>query len=703
MSKNTPEEVIAEKTEITEATEEVTAEATETAEVAEATEETAEDGKKGRKKRSSKRKPKEKKPPKEETEEEKKERLEKEEKKKKAKPKDIKAASKRLIKHIARYKGLLLLSALLIVSTTVVSVLASLTTYPIYEALEEVLVSKSITGAEAMKEISKWIVIMAIAYAFSAIFNLVYQRIMLFVSTSTLKDMRRELFNHLQGLPLEYFDKRKTGEIMSHFTNDLNKVSSLISSNFPTLISSSIQAVMTIVIMVVFSWKLTLTITFALILMFTVVIVITSKCSPLFKAQQKAIAEVNGYTEEYIRGIKNVKLFCHEEKVKDGFHVLNENYRKIGVKASIIGGLMSPLMSMISRVNYAVAVLLGAFMVMKGSMTAPALVTYLGYVSSYASPIASLAGCYTSLVAAIAGAERVFEVLDTPHETDEGKVTIVRLIKNALGETEETDGEEGRLAWKIPTETGFIYKDLKGNIEVKDITFAYVEGTDVLKNINVDAKGGTKVAFVGSTGAGKTTITNLINRFYEIDSGEITYDGIPIKDIKKDSLRGTMAMVLQDTRLFRGTIADNIRYGKLDATDEEVIEAAKIANAHDFIVALPDGYETELKEGGNNISTGQAQLINIARAAIAKAPLLILDEATSSVDTRTERLIEKGMDRIMEERTVFVIAHRLSTVRNSDDIVVLENGEIIEEGSHDELIAQGGKYYQLYTGTFEMT
>lgn len=688
MSKNTPEEIVK----------------NEEAEVHTTADETAvKKDKKKKKGLRSRLAPSEKKPPENETEEEKAERLKKEEKKKKSKPKDIKAASKRLIKYITRYKALLVLSAFLIVSTTVVSVLASLTTYPIYEVLETVLVDKSMGVSDAMSEIIKWVIIMAIAYGFSAIFNLVYQRIMLHVSTSTLKDMRRELFNHLQGLPIEYFDKRKTGEIMSHFTNDLNKVSSLISSNFPTLISSSIQAVMTIGIMLVLSWKLTLTITVAIFLMFAVVMIITAKCSPLFKGQQKAIAEVNGYTEEYIKGIKNVKLFCHEEKVKNGFHVLNENYRKIGVKANVIGGLMSPLMSLISRVNYAVAVLLGAFMVIKGTMTAPGLVTYLKYVSSYASPVASLASCYTSLVAALAGAERVFEVLDTPHETDEGKVTLVRIIRNALGEEEETESAEGTLSWKIPTENGVSYKALKGNVKVKDVTFAYVPGTDVLKNINVDAEGGTKVAFVGSTGAGKTTITNLINRFYEVENGEITIDGIPVKDIKKDSLRGTMAMVLQDTKLFRGTIKENIRYGKLDATDEEVIEAAKVANAHDFIVALPNGYETELKEGGNNISTGQAQLINIARAAIAKAPILILDEATSSVDTRTERLIEKGMDRIMEERTVFVIAHRLSTVRNSDDIVVLENGEIIEEGNHDQLIAQGGKYYQLYTGTFEMT
>ncbi len=645
----------------------------------------------------------ERKPPENETEEEKNERLKREEKKKKNKPKDIKATTKRLIKYVARYKGLLLLSAILIVLTTVVSVLATLLSYPIYEALENVIVKKTMTGDEAMNQIVKWVIVMAITYGFSAVFNLVYQRIMLHVSTSTLRDMRRELFDHIQGLPISYFDKRKTGEVMSHFTNDLNKVNSLINSNFPTLISSSIQAVMTIAIMIAFSWKLTLTITVAIILMFTVVMVITSKCSPLFKAQQKAIAEVNGYVEEYIKGIKNVKLFCHEDKVKSGFHLLNENYRKIGVKANIIGGLMSPLMSMISRVNYAVAVLLGAFMVMRGAMTAPSLITYLGYVNSYASPIASLASCYSSLVAAIAGAERVFEVLDTPFETNEGKVKLVHIIKNTLGEYEETDASEGKSAWKVPTENGFEYIPYKGRIEIKDITFSYVPGTEVLKNISVTAEGGTKVAFVGSTGAGKTTITNLINRFYEVDSGDITYDGISIKDIDKKDLRLTMAMVLQDTKLFRGTIAENIRYGKLDATDEEVIEAAKIANAHSFIEALPDGYETELKEGGNNISTGQAQLINIARAAIAKAPLLILDEATSSVDTRTERLIEKGMDSIMEERTAFVIAHRLSTVRNSDNIVVLENGEIIEEGNHEKLIEFGGKYYQLYTGVFEMT
>ena len=676
--------------------------------VAEAEKETAavqektEDGKKSKKKMRKSSSKKKSKIPENETEEERKEREKKEEAKKKQKPKDIKQATKRLIKYITKYKFMLVLVAILVVLTTVISVLASLAMLPVYQVLEGVISGENPDGAYAMKEIAKWLIIMAAGYGLSALFNVIYTRIMLHVSSNTLMNMRRDLFNHIQGLPLEFFDKRKTGEIMSRFTNDINRVSDLVSSNFPSLISSVIQAVMTITIMIVFSWKLTLTITVAIVLMFAVVIGITSKCSPLFKSQQKAVGELNGYTEEYIKGIKVVKLFCYEKNTKEAYNQLNENYRKIGVKANIIGGFMGPLMSMITRVNYAIVVVLGATFVLQGEMSVATLITYLDKSKSYASPIASIASTYSSLVSALAGAERVFEILDTPNETDEGTVTLVRLLRNALGEETETDSDEGRYAWKVPESDGFRYVPVKGNVEVKDVTFAYVEGTDVIKNINVTANSGHKVAFVGSTGAGKTTITNLINRFYEIDRGEIIYDGIDIKDIRKADLRQSMAMVLQDTKLFAGTIADNIRYGKLDATDEEVIQAAKIANAHSFIEKLPDGYETEIRADAVNISTGQAQLINIARAAIASAPLLILDEATSSVDTRTERLIEKGMDALMEDRTVFVIAHRLSTVRNSENIVVLEKGEIIEEGDHQTLIDKGGKYYQLYTGTFEM-
>lgn len=652
--------------------------------------------------RQKKREEKEKKKiPENETEEERKEREKKEALKKRKKPKDIKTATKRLFTYIAKYKILLIFVAFLVVLTTVTSVIASLFMMPVYQLIEDAL--KGAAGVEeTLAGIGKWLFIMALCYIISAACNLAYTRIMLHVSTHTLMNMRRDLFNHIQTLPLEFFDKRKTGEIMSHFTNDVSKVSSLVSDNFPTLISSSIQAVLTIGIMIAMSWKLTLTITVAIVLMFTVVMLITSKCSPLFKKQQKAIAECNGYIEEYIKGIKVVKLFSREATTKAQFNELNENYRKTGVKANIIGGFMGPLMSMITRINYAIVVFLGAFLVVKGSMDVPMLVTYLDKSKSYASPIASLASCYSSLVAALAGAERIFEVLDTDPETDEGKTTLVRLIKNAMGESVEAEGDEGEFAWKIPEENGTVYRPLKGNIELKDVTFSYVEGTEVLKNIDINAKEGEKIAFVGSTGAGKTTITNLINRFYEIDKGEILYDGIPIRDIKKDDLRRSMAMVLQDTKLFSGTIKDNIRYGKLDATDEEIIAAAKLSNAHYFIEKLPEGYETKIKPDATNISVGQAQLINIARAAVAGAPLLILDEATSSVDTRTERLIEIGMDKLMDNKTVFVIAHRLSTVRNSDNIVVLEKGEIIEEGNHQKLIDEGGKYYQLYTGSFEM-
>ena len=629
------------------------------------------------------------------------EKKKKEEAKKKAKPKDMKQATKRLFSYLKDFKGLIILVCVFVVLTTVIGFVASLAMMPVINTIAETVVAENPDISAAFAYISKWLVLMAIGFLLSSSLNLIYTRIMLYVSSKTLANMRRDLFNHIQTLPLSFFDGRKTGEIMSRFTNDISRVSDLVSNTLPTLITSSISAVLTVGFMIIASWKLTLTITVAVVLMFMTVIVITKKCSPLFKEQQKAIGEVNGYIEEYIRGIKNVKLFCHEERTKEGFSVLNENYRKIGVRANIIGGFMGPLMSMITRVNYAIVVILGAKIVMGGGMDIGTLTTYLDKSKSYGTPIAQIASCYSTLVSAMAGAERVFEILDTPSETDEGRVTLVRLIKNALGEEEEAENE-GSFAWKVPTEDGSRYVPLRGDIKVNDITFSYVEGTEVLKNVSVNAESGTKVAFVGSTGAGKTTITNLINRFYEIDKGAIIYDGIDIKDIKKADLRKSMAMVLQDTRLFAGTIADNIRYGKLDATDEEVIAAARIANAHSFIERLPNGYETDIRSDGNNISMGQAQLINIARAAIAKAPVLILDEATSSVDTRTERLIEVGMDSIMEERTVFVIAHRLSTVRNSEKIIVLEKGEIIEEGNHQSLIDLGGKYYQLYTGTFEM-
>lgn len=643
--------------------------------------------------KSKKKKPKAKKP--ELTEEEKAERAKK-------KPKDTKKAAKRLLKYLTKKKGWMFAVAALVVLTSVISVVSTLAMEPIYKILENVVRGRETSAENAMSGIIMWIVVMSVACLFAAAFSFLYTRILLSVSLRIVADLRRDLFNHLQHLPVSYFDKRKTGEIMSHFISDVSRISDLVSSDFPSIISSTITAVMTITIMIVYSWKITLTITFAIALMVLVVMVITSKCAPLFKKAQEATAKCNGYVEEYVRGIKAVKIFCYEERSKKQFKELNEDLRRTGVKSNIIGGLMGPLISMIMRINYAIAVSFGAWLVIVGQMDAARLIVYLSFAKSYGSPIASIASSYNSFVAALAGAERIFEVLDTDVETDEGKVTLVKAVKDYMGKV--TESEDGDPYWAVPAGLdGTEYVPVSCDVDIKDITFSYVEGTPVLKNVSAHANSGEKLAFVGSTGAGKTTITNLINRFYEVDSGEITIDGISIKDIKKASLRSSMAFVLQDSRLFAGTIKENILYGRLDATDEEVVAAARLANAHSFIEKLPDGYDTELNADGVNISMGQAQLINIARAAISDRPLLVLDEATSSIDTRTERLIEKGMDKLMADKTVLVIAHRLSTVRNSENIIVLENGEIIESGDHDELIALGKKYYQLYTGAFEMT
>lgn len=656
-------------------------------------------GKKASKSRKSKEE-------KELTEEEKEEKKREQAKKERNKPKDAKGSAKRLISYLTAKKFWLFVVALLVIISTAVMALSSLIMQPVYQLVQDVMSGKAERNA-AMSEILKYALIMTLAYIIASVMSYGYQKIMLNISVGILAQMRKELFDHLQTLPLSYFDKHKTGAIMSHFTNDIGKVSDLVQSTFVTIVSSSIQAVITITIMIIYSWRITLTITVAIILMMTTVIIITKICQPLFKAQQKNLAACNAYVEEYVRGIKVVQAFSYEEKAKKEYGKLVDEYKRVGIKASIIGGIMSPIMSMISRLNYAAAVALGAYQIINGigSMTVPRLITYLSYVGSYGAPVASIASSYSTLISALAGAERVFAVLDLPPESDEGKVKLVRKINEIMGwePADEEHNGEGELAWAVPTENCETeYVPVKCDIDIKNINFSYVEGTPVLKNVSAHVYPGEKLAFVGSTGAGKTTITNLINRFYEIDDGEITIDGINIKEIGKSSLRRSMAFVLQDTRLFAGTIADNIRYGRLSATDEEVRAAAKLANADEFITKLKDGYESEIRADGVNISLGQAQLINIARAAISKRPLLVLDEATSSVDTRTERLIEIGMDSLMVDKTVLVIAHRLSTVRNSEDIIVLEGGEVIEEGDHNQLIDLAGKYYQLYTGKVEL-
>ena len=638
------------------------------------------------------------------------------EKKKKDRPKDVRTAAKRLISYITSQKGWLVLVAVLVVLATAVSACSSLIMQPVYSAIESVTV-KGGDPNQAWAQILRFLVLMSVAYIIGAAMSFAYTRIMLSVSIRVLTNMRRELFNHLQTLPISYFDKHKTGEIMAHFTSDIGRVSDLVQNTFTSLISSFIQAIVTITIMIYYSWQITLTITGSIALMMLTVLIITSKTRPLFKKQQETMARCNGYIEEYVRGIKVVKIFSHEETAKKEFSDINEEYRRYGVKANIISGFMGPIMSMIVRLNYAIAVTIGASMIIKKRLTVPKLITYLQYVASYGSPVASIAASYSTLISALAGAERVFAVLDIDSETDEGRVTLVKTVKDVMGyDVELEDGKvpenasvaedaEVVTAWKVTGgEDGSVsYVPVACEVDVSGVDFAYVEDKPVLKNVSAHAAHGEKAAFVGSTGAGKTTITNLINRFYEIEKGSISIDGIDIRDIKKSDLRSVMAFVLQDTKLFAGTIAENIRYGKLDATDEEVEAAARIANAHSFIEKLPDKYETKIRSDGVNISVGQAQLINIARAAISGRPLLVLDEATSSVDTRTERLIEKGMDSIMADKTVLVIAHRLSTVRNSNEIYVLEGGEVIEQGTHDQLIALGQKYYQLYTGAYEMT
>ena len=630
------------------------------------------------------------------------EELEEKKKKESNKPKDVKKAAKRLIAYITVHKRRLIIVALCVMLSTGIGTVAALLMQPIYDTLEQVVVKGTMDQHSAMAVVIRYVVLMAAANLISAALSITYTKLMLHVTVDTVRNLRRDLFNHLQYLPVGYFDKHKTGEIMSRFTSDVGRVNDLVNDSFPTIISSTIQAVMTLSIMIYYSWKITLTLTFAVVLMVLVVIGITNICSPLFKKHQKAMAECNGYMEEYIRGIKAVKVFCFEDRSKERFSELNENYRKIGVKANIIGGFMGPIVSMIARVNYAISVSLGVGLVLKGKMSVANLIVYLSYASGYGGPVISIAGCYSSLISALAGAERIFEVLDTPFEEDGGNVTLAKVVEGVMGYEETEEG--GDLAWKVPEEDGTArYVPVKCEVDIQDLTFAYEEGNNVIKHVTTHAESGKKLAFVGSTGAGKTTITNLINRFYEVEEGTITIDGINIKDIKKADLRSSMAFVLQDARLFAGTVAENIRYGKLDATDEEVVAAAKLANAHSFIEKLPEGYDTSLRADGVNISQGQGQLLNIARAAISDRPLLVLDEATSSVDTRTERQIEKGMDQLMQGKTVLVIAHRLSTVRNSQNIVVLEDGAIIEHGDHQSLIDFGGKYYQLYTGMFEMT
>ena len=541
-------------------------------------------------------------------------------------------------------------------------------------------------------------------YLVGIVSTYVYNRIMAVVSQSVLKDIRDDMFDKMEELPIKYFDTHTHGEIMSHYTNDTDTLRQMISQSLPNFVSSTMSIVSTFVSMLILSPILTIfVVVFTSLIMFIAssFVKISSK---YFVSQQKSLATVNGYVEEMISGQKVIKVFTHEGKAIEEFDKLNDQLFTDMYTANKYANNMMPIAGNLGNLEYVLVALTGTVMAINGigGLTPGTIVSFLNFTKGFNMPIQQMTNQLNSVIMALAGASRIFEMMDEKPEEDKGYVTLVN-AKRVNGELVECEEKTGIWAWKHPHHDGTLdYVEVKGHIEFVDVDFGYEPNKTVLHNVSVYAKPGQKIAFVGATGAGKTTIMNLINRFYDIEDGKIRYDGININKIKKDDLRKSLGMVLQDTNLFTGTIRDNIKYGCEDATDEQVIEAAKLANAHNFIMHLPDGYDTMLTNNGAQLSQGQRQLLAIARAAINDPPVMILDEATSSIDTRTEKIVQEGMDKLMEGRTVFVIAHRLSTVRDSKAIMVLDHGRIIERGSHDELIAAKGQYYQLYTGAFEL-
>ena len=625
------------------------------------------------------------------------------------KPKDGKKTLFRILHYLEEYRFQLVLVALLVIVSSGAGVVG---TYFLKPIIDNYIAPWIGNANPDLSGLLRTIILLAVIYAAGALCTYAYNRIMVNIAANSLYKMRMDMFTHMQTLPIRYFDSRTHGEIMSRYTNDIDTLLNMMSQSVPQLISSGITVVGVFVMMLVLSIPLTILVVLMMLTIFGVIKLVGGKSALYYRNQQKAIGAVNGYIEEMIEGQKVVKVFCHEEESKQRFDVINGALCDAAGKANTFASILMPIMNNLSYIHYALTAIIGATLtILTGqremgifALGLGALVSFLQYTRSFAQPITQVSQQFNVILNALAGAERIFALLDEKPEVDDGYVTLVNVKGKPDGTFEETAQRTGHWAWKHPHHDGTLtYVPLRGAVTFEDVEFGYEPGKVVLNGISLYAEPGQKIAFVGSTGAGKTTITNLINRFYDVPDGKIRYDGININKIKKADLRRSLSMVLQDTHLFTGTVMENIRYGRLDATDEEVIAAAKLANAHWFISHLPDGYDTMLTGDGANLSQGQRQLLAIARAAVADPPVLILDEATSSIDTRTEALIEKGMDQLMEGRTVFVIAHRLSTVRNSHAIMVLEHGEIIERGSHEELIAKKGRYYQLYTGMFELS
>ena len=621
-------------------------------------------------------------------------------------PKDTKKTMKHLLVYLGFHKWSFVFVALLVFISAGANIMG---TYLLKPVINRFIVPGDTPG------LIRAVLGMGAMYLCGVLATFGYNRLMVITSQKVIREIRSDLFAHTQKLPLSYFDAHTHGELMSRFTNDVDTVQEAMNSSFAMIIQSFMQLFGTIIMMMVLSIRLSLIVIVFLSVMFVFIKINGKQSKKYFNRQQAELGKINGFVQEMMAGQKVEKVFNHEAKDFERFCEMNESLRKESTHALTFAGRMVPTIVTLSYFNYAVSACVGGLMTIKGLLDLGSLSAYLVYVRQSAMPLNQFTQQVNFLLSALSGAERIFEMMDEEPELDEGNITLCNAVRTPDGELQECGERTGLFAWKVPGDVTMHSDDdeqdkpksarlveLKGDVRFKDVVFGYVPEKTVLNGISLFAKPGQKIAFVGSTGAGKTTIVNLVNRFYEIQSGAITYDGIDIKDIKKDDLRRSLAMVIQETHLFTGTIADNIRYGNPHATDDEVIEAAKIANADTFIRWLPEGYNTMLYSDGGNLSQGQRQLLAIARAAVAKPPVLILDEATSSVDTRTERLIEKGMDAIMEDRTVFVIAHRLSTVRNSEAIMVLEKGEIIERGDHAELLAQEGRYYRLYMGQFEL-